>query len=193
MQKAIDDIMKSQTDLSTNTDTSVKDIMKYVDDGTKGINDDLDTIKKAMTKEQWTFDGVAEGLTLTFKKAREGIASEWNKIADKLNGEHEIGSEKMKIDLPRFARGGFPEDGLFMANHSELVGSFANGKTAVANNGQIIEGISAGVYNAFAKAASSNNGGSKYISNEIIVDGEVIARTVTKAQEKQNRRYSPAY
>ena len=74
-----------------------------------------------------------------------------------------------------------------------LVGSFANGKTAVANNGQIIEGISAGVYNAFAKAASSNNGGSKYISNEIIVDGEVIARTVTKAQEKQNRRYSPAY
>lgn len=43
--------------------------------------------------------------------------------------------------IPRFATGGFPEDGLFMANHNELVGQFSNGRTAVANNDQITSGI----------------------------------------------------
>ena len=43
--------------------------------------------------------------------------------------------------IPRFETGGFPEDGLFMANHNELVGRFSNGRTAVANNDQITSGI----------------------------------------------------
>lgn len=47
--------------------------------------------------------------------------------------------------IPRFATGGFPEDGLFMANHNELVGQFSNGRTAVANNDQITSGIALAV------------------------------------------------
>lgn len=50
--------------------------------------------------------------------------------------------------LPSFQTGGFPEDGLFMANHNELVGRFSNGRTAVANNEQITKGIAQAVYNA---------------------------------------------
>ena len=50
--------------------------------------------------------------------------------------------------LPKFEVGGFPEDGLFFANHNELVGQFSNGKTAVANNEQIVSGISIGVRQA---------------------------------------------
>lgn len=46
--------------------------------------------------------------------------------------------------IPHFATGGFPEDGLFYANHNELVGSF-NGKNAVVNNTQIVEGIATGI------------------------------------------------
>lgn len=46
--------------------------------------------------------------------------------------------------IPHFATGGFPEDGLFFANHNELVGSF-NGRNAVVNNEQIVEGISSAV------------------------------------------------
>mgnify|MGYP007054436995 FL=1 len=52
--------------------------------------------------------------------------------------------------IPTFQVGGFPEDGLFMANHNELVGQFSNGKTAVANNEQIVDGISQGVRQAVA-------------------------------------------
>ena len=53
--------------------------------------------------------------------------------------------------IPTFEVGGFPEDGLFMANHSELVGQFSNGKTAVANNEQIVDGIKQGVKEAVSE------------------------------------------
>lgn len=58
--------------------------------------------------------------------------------------------------VPAFANGGFPEDGLFMANHSELVGQFSNGKTAVANNDQIVTGIENGVYRGMMRAQSED-------------------------------------
>ncbi len=37
---------------------------------------------------------------------------------------------------------------MFFANHNEMVGRFSNGKTAVANNEQIVAGITAGVREA---------------------------------------------
>lgn len=55
------------------------------------------------------------------------------------------------IKLPTYSTGGFPEDGLFMANHGELVGKFSNGRTAVANNEQIVDGIANGVRDANAE------------------------------------------
>lgn len=53
--------------------------------------------------------------------------------------------------VPAFEMGGFPEDGLFMANYGELVGKFSNGKTAVANNEQIVSGIKFGVQEAVSE------------------------------------------
>lgn len=170
------------TDIGTNFDTVKKD-----------TQDLQDTMSSAFSEDNWTFKGVADGLRKTFGDAKTAIKDSWNAIADKVNGEHEIGEKKIKINLPKiYAQGGFPEDGLFFANHNELVGSFSNGKTAVANNAQIVTGIERGVYSAVSSALQNNSSGSSYISNEILVDGEVIARTITKAQEKQNRRYAPS-
>ena len=45
-----------------------------------------------------------------------------------------------------YASGGFPEDGWFRANHGELMGKFDNGRTVVANNKQITQGIADAVY-----------------------------------------------
>lgn len=45
-----------------------------------------------------------------------------------------------------YAMGGFPEDGWFRANHGELMGKFDNGRTVVANNKQITQGIAEAVY-----------------------------------------------
>ena len=62
------------------------------------------------------------------------------------------------IYLQGFASGGFPSGDLFVANENgpELVGTMG-GRTAVANNDQIVEGIRQGVYDA-VMAANSNGG-----------------------------------
>ena len=78
--------------------------------------------------------------------------------------------------ISTFATGGFPEDGLFMANHGELVGKFGNGKTAVANNAQIVEGIEAGVYRAVTAA---NSGGGKSGGNTPVINVYVGGKQVT--------------
>lgn len=69
-----------------------------------------------------------------------------NSISFKITGK----GSNLKISA--YATGGFPEDGLFMANSGELVGQFSNGRTAVANNMQIIAGIQQAVTQAFKSA-----------------------------------------
>lgn len=67
-----------------------------------------------------------------------------------------------------FATGGFPEDGLFFANHNELVGKFNNGRTAVANNQQITAGIEQATYNAMMRANSQSNSREEQLLEELI-------------------------
>ena len=187
----------AQQEVSTATDTMSLDvsdgmtqIQTSVTQSTDEIMKSFDTIKDGMTKEKWTFNGVSEGLKETFRRAKEGIKSEWNQIANTLNGNHTVGTSSININLPKFANGGFPENGLFMANSTEMVGKFSNGKNAVANNEQITDGIARAVFNAMSMAGSNNN--PNYINNTIMVDGMVLARTTTKAQNDMNRRYSPS-
>ena len=118
---------------------------------------------------------------------RDAAIEAWNwlkRISDK--GEARI-EENGGIwnSLGGFASGGFPEDGLFMANHSELVGKFSNGRTAVANNEQITSGIADAVYGAFMTAFSQTNGnGSNGQPVNIYLDGRQIAQSTTKYQNQ---------
>lgn len=84
--------------------------------------------------------------------------------------------------IPMFSLGGFPEDGLFFANSNEMVGQFTNGKTAVANNDQIVAGIEQGVYNAVMSAMSQ---GSQNVNVTLEGDAEGLFRVV----RQQNRIY----
>lgn len=83
-----------------------------------------------------------------------------------------------------WATGGFPEQGqMFIAREAgpELVGTIG-GQTAVANNDQIIEGISAGVYNAIMSAGGM---GAKV---EIVGDMSKFLRVQQKAQYNEGLR-----
>lgn len=73
---------------------------------------------------------------------------------------------------PSYATGGFPEDGLFMANRGELVGQFSNGKTAVANNQQITQGIADAVYPAVYNAIVAGIGNSGIGGNSLRIEGD---------------------
>jgi hypothetical protein len=97
-----------------------------------------------------------------------------------------------EISIPRFQTGGFPEDGLFMANHGELVGRFSNGKTAVANNEQIVSGIKQGVYEAVVSAIGATSSDNSDIV--INMDGREVFRVVqNRANEYYNVNGRPAF
>ena len=95
-----------------------------------------------------------------------------------------------KISYPTgfetYAKGGFPDMGeLFVAREAgpEMVGRIGN-KTTVANNDQIVEGISEGVYSAVLAAmrASEGDGGR---SVNLYMDSRLVARGVEKAQRER--------
>ena len=95
------------------------------------------------------------------------------------------------LSIPRLKNGGFPdgEDGLFYANHNELVGEFSNGRTAVANNAQIIEGIKSGVYSGMMSALSSTNFGTD-VTIEATGDASGLLDFITFRQKERDRQYN---
>lgn len=147
--------------LKTTWDNAVeqwnKDFKKWWDDVTKKFSQS--TWKSALS-------GVKPAFEAAFNAAIEAVKSIWNKFAtwlnDKLNFEikpitvagHEIfGGTSINLGkIPTFATGGYPASGqMFIARESgpEMVGRIG-GRTAVANNDQIIDGVSKGVYMAIS-------------------------------------------
>lgn len=117
--------------------------------------------KKAWAGVKDVFRGVFNSIVAVAESAINGIVKGLNRFLGGFNKVVSSVGDKVGLNisiptiptvtLPRFATGGFPEDGLFMANSRELVGKFSNGKTAVANNEQIIEGIKRGVKEAISE------------------------------------------
>lgn len=95
-------------------------------------------------------------------------------------------SKIREISIPRLATGGFVGEGqLFIARERgpEMVGSM-NGTTAVANNDQIVEGISQGVYAAVV-AAMSQNSSERPTNVNVYLDGRQITAAVEKHQRER--------
>lgn len=96
-----------------------------------------------------------------------------------------IGKINLSDLIPAYEVGGFPEDGLFFANHNELVGQFSNGQTAVANNSDIQKGIEEAAYRGFVRASAENTRETSLLEElidavqegkQIVVDGrELVA------------------
>lgn len=84
-----------------------------------------------------------------------------------------------------FATGGFPESGqLFLSREAgpELVGSIG-GRTAVANNDQIVQAVSDGVFNAVTAAMSNENNTDRPINVRVYLD----SREIKSGQQRLNR------
>ena len=142
-----------------------------------------DGVTEKFSLDNWNFSGIKDGLSQAWTNAIEAIKQIWNNFAlwlnEKLNfswdgltiaGKEIVPSGNLNLGkIPTFSIGGFPEDGLFMANHNELVGQFANGKTAVANNEQITAGIEEAAYRGMVRALSESSGSTNV---DIHVDGD---------------------
>lgn len=104
----------------------------------------------------------------------------------KLPAASNVVKPKFSHTVGRFASGGFVTSGdLFMAREAgpEFVGSIG-GRTAVANNDQIVEAVSDGVYRAVAPLVS----GIGKSDTRVYLDG----REITAGQNRRNRMYGAA-
>lgn len=98
-----------------------------------------------------------------------------------LDSEGNVSRSAFQIRIPRaYAAGGFPEDGLFFANHNEMVGKFSNGKTAVANNDQITQGIKQAVIEGMSEVFANANIGQQNGNIVVQIDGQEVFRTTQR-------------
>lgn len=98
-----------------------------------------------------------------------------------LDSEGNVSRSAFQIRIPRaYATGGFPEDGLFFANHNEMVGKFSNGKTAVANNDQITQGIKQAVIEGMSEVFANANVGQQNGNIVVQIDGQEVFRTTQR-------------
>lgn len=124
--------------------------------------------------DKWSsgLSGVKTGFESAFNAAFDGVKQLWNRFAEWLNQKLNFDIDPIEIagvqifdganislgKLPTFASGGFPEMGqVFIARESgpEMVGRIGNRNT-VANNDQIVDAISKGVYMAMTSSGGTN-------------------------------------
>ena len=100
-----------------------------------------------------------------------------------------------KVSIPRFAEGGFPDQGqMFIAREAgaEMVGSIGR-RTAVANNDQIVSGIAGGVaeaneeQNALLREQNSLLRAILEKDSGVYLDGKNLANSVEKYQRERGR------
>ena len=105
------------------------------------------------------------GIVNSIQNAVNNIISQANSILSRIRGKS-------------YATGGFPEEGPFFMNRGEIAGKFSNGKSVVANNKQITDGIAAATYDAYMRALADSGAGAGseqavnvYIGDELVYTG----------------------
>lgn len=179
----VTDAMKNtvETELDINSPSKVAEgYGKYFDEGlANGLTDNAETVKTALSSllqemsqiYQNFFNGIIKGHNDMLKNLDDSLKD------TKVNGNSfSVSRAKTVVVKPNaYATGGFPEDGLFFANHGELVGKFRNGRTAVANNDAIEGGIAVAVEN-----------GNVGVINALMTVGNMIVRAVEESDNNSS-------
>lgn len=98
------------------------------------------------------------------------------------------GMASANAELQVRKNGGLVEDGLFTMNKGEIIGTFDDGTTVVANNQQIINGIKQGVYQAVSQALKTNTT-TNTAPVDIYIDGEKVFQTTRKTANKHGLEF----
>jgi hypothetical protein len=149
------------------------------------------------------FEGGINGIIWAFESMINWVVDGLNKIAFDIpdwlgGGSFGINIPRAslgRVSIPRFAEGGFPEQGqMFIAREAgaEMVGNIGR-RTAVANNDQIVEGIASGVseaneeqnillreQNSLLRAILDKDSG-------VYLDGKNLTNSVEKYQRERGR------
>lgn len=180
----------SSFNLPTTIYTNMKEAgAKLVTGWADGINQNANYLKDAMSSLNNAVFGSngASSIGYTYGQSfAKGVSNAIkNYTFPTIKGTVTTSGSKAQIKLSAYAEGGFPDEGqLFIAREAgaEMVGAMGR-RTAVANNDQIVEAVSAGVY----KAVKSANGGGNNNRNITIVaqcDGKTLFQVVADENGK---------
>lgn len=167
-------------------DTAKSGIDKMVKDTTSSLDTSLGNMESSATTSAGNIKSTFSGLDIPTPH----LNWDWNDFSI---GDLQFSVPSFKIDW--YANGGFPSAGeLFMARESgpEMVGTMG-GRSAVANNDQIVEGIERGVTNALvnvllASRSNSNEESGASIEIPVYIGSEEIARATYKGNLSLKRR-----
>lgn len=152
-----------------------------------GIKHGVETLFKSI------INALIDGINWVIRKPFDALNSILSKLHDfeflskhPFNWVHTINIPQ----IPHLAEGGFVEEGqLFVAREkgAEMVGEM-NGKTAVANNDQIVQGITNGVMLGVARAMAGANGSQKIVI-EADADTQGLMNFISFKQKERDRQY----
>ncbi len=154
----------------------------------KSVGGLFDWLDKKLTQFLNGFIGFINKLLGGVEKGINFVLKGVNKVIKWINKIPGFNISELHVSIPRipkFATGGFPEDGLFYANRGELVGSFDNGRTAVANNAQIISGIEGGVERGMSKAMQGKSGA---VQANVYLGADLIFSKMIELNNQYKRR-----
>lgn len=180
VKNVIDKLQSKSVNVGTNVNTS---------DLQKRIKDAVSKVKLSPIKAPIQFGITKEQKKILDNLSPKNMGTPYER-ALKTSGLSKLSDFASK--LPTYSTGGFPEDGLFMANHGELVGKFNNGKTAVANNDQITTAfakaitntLAPAIYAAVSQAVSENR---SQQTGDVYLDGTKLTTTIMSKAEQITR------
>lgn len=156
-------------------------IGKAVDGVSRTVSDMVSSIKTGVSNaKSWLGDAVSAASS-AFSEVKNALSNIGSKVSGVVSN--------VWNSITGYATGGFPEVGeLFIAREAgaEMVGSIG-GRTAVANNDQIVQGIYEGVLAAMQ--ASNGNGGNFDV--KVYLDGKQITSAVEKRQRERGATIYP--
>jgi len=191
-----DDYQKWEKDTGKNWNRFWKDAGKNWDGFWKGVGKGAG---KWLGNAKSDFERWQKDLSTGWDDFWRGIGQGWEQFKENIKLPHiriegyidvpMLGTipDPMQMYVDWYARGGFPDTGqLFMAREAgpEMVGTIG-GRTAVANNDQIVAGIRNGVFDAMVSAAPmfrQQEGGS--VELVLRVDSKTLARAVNDGNAK---------
>ncbi len=168
-------ILHLETTFKTYTETHLADLATF-----------SQSVISAHTRYQNTLRSNFNAWTSSYLAAARAFVRELNTIMASVgsgvsSGKTASWTDRVSVRIPAYADGGYPDEGqLFVARErgAEMVGTIG-GRTAVANNDQIVEAIREGVYDAVSAARAQDSGGDTYV----YLDGEQIATRIEKRRK----------
>ena len=199
-----------KSDVSSNWSSMKEDIKNSISNIKTDVSSGFSNVKSTITEK-------LSGIITEASNKWESIKSTFRGAIDYLKGLFDFEWKLPDLKLPHFnvswndigmgvslpsigidwyAKGGFPDIGqLFVARESgpEMVGTMG-GRTAVANNDQIVSGISSGVFEAVYEAMRRIMSETKTDGGDTIlmVDSEELARATNRGNSRLNRRFNPS-